>query len=112
VVSGTPVRRPGASARARRRRAAVRAERASTTSWSSVCGWRRATSWGSRSPIGEAEQHLFGVSLLNDWSARDIQPWEYQPLGPFLAKNFATTLALDRQLGGAGAVPLRAAAPH
>jgi fumarylacetoacetase len=46
-------------------------------------------------PIGiaEAEQHLFGVSLLNDWSARDLQAWEYQPLGPFLAKNFATTLS-------------------
>src|SRR5438128_4993246 len=43
--------------------------------------------------IGEAEQHLFGVTLLNDWSARDVQAWEYQPLGPFLAKNFATTLS-------------------
>ncbi len=41
----------------------------------------------------EAEQHLFGVTLLNDWSARDLQAWEYQPLGPFLAKNFATTLS-------------------
>ncbi|MEH0167587.1 fumarylacetoacetase [Roseateles microcysteis] len=46
-------------------------------------------------PIGieKAEQHLFGLSLLNDWSARDIQPWEYQPLGPFLAKNFGTTIS-------------------
>jgi len=44
-------------------------------------------------PIAEAEQHLFGVTLLNDWSARDIQAWEYQPLGPFLAKSFATTLS-------------------
>ncbi|MBT2304683.1 fumarylacetoacetase [Variovorax paradoxus] len=43
--------------------------------------------------IGEAEAHLFGVTLLNDWSARDIQAWEYQPLGPFLSKNFATTLS-------------------
>ncbi len=43
--------------------------------------------------IGEAESHLFGVTLLNDWSARDIQAWEYQPLGPFLAKNFASTLS-------------------
>ena len=43
--------------------------------------------------IGEAEDHLFGVCLLNDWSARDLQAWEYQPLGPFLAKNFATTLS-------------------
>src|SRR5258705_12075115 len=43
--------------------------------------------------IGEAEQHLFGVCLLNDWSARDVQAWEYQPLGPFLEKNFATTVS-------------------
>jgi fumarylacetoacetase len=43
--------------------------------------------------IGDAEDHLFGVCLLNDWSARDLQAWEYQPLGPFLAKNFATTLS-------------------
>jgi fumarylacetoacetase len=44
-------------------------------------------------PINEAEQHAFGFCLVNDWSARDIQAWEYQPLGPFLAKNFATTIS-------------------
>jgi len=44
-------------------------------------------------PIHEAEQHLFGLCLVNDWSARDVQTWEYQPLGPFLAKNFATTIS-------------------
>jgi fumarylacetoacetase len=43
--------------------------------------------------ISEAEKHVFGVLLLNDWSARDIQAWEYQPLGPFLAKSFATTVS-------------------
>ncbi|MDB6161910.1 MAG: fumarylacetoacetase [Gammaproteobacteria bacterium] len=43
--------------------------------------------------IDRAEQHVFGLCLLNDWSARDVQAWEYQPLGPFLAKNFATTLS-------------------
>jgi len=43
--------------------------------------------------IAEAEQHIFGLCLVNDWSARDIQSWEYQPLGPFLAKNFATTIS-------------------
>lgn len=43
--------------------------------------------------IGDAEDHVFGVCLLNDWSARDIQSWEYQPLGPFLSKNFATTIS-------------------
>jgi fumarylacetoacetase len=44
-------------------------------------------------PISEAESHIFGMCLVNDWSARDIQAWEYQPLGPFLAKNFATTIS-------------------
>jgi fumarylacetoacetase len=44
-------------------------------------------------PIAEAREHLFGLCLVNDWSARDIQSWEYQPLGPFLAKSFATSVA-------------------
>ncbi len=48
---------------------------------------------GDAVPITEAEQHVFGICLLNDWSARDLQAWEYQPLGPFLAKNFATTIS-------------------
>jgi fumarylacetoacetase len=48
---------------------------------------------GEPIPIEAAEAHFFGVCLLNDWSARDLQKWEYQPLGPFLAKNFATTLS-------------------
>jgi fumarylacetoacetase len=48
---------------------------------------------GESIPIGEAEDHIFGVCLLNDWSARDIQAWEYQPLGPFLSKSFATSLS-------------------
>jgi fumarylacetoacetase len=43
--------------------------------------------------VGDASRHLFGICLLNDWSARDVQAWEYQPLGPFLAKNFATTIS-------------------
>src|SRR5690606_38083886 len=48
---------------------------------------------GEPIPIDQADAHVFGLCLLNDWSARDIQAWEYQPLGPFLAKNFATTLS-------------------
>ncbi|MFG1466635.1 fumarylacetoacetase [Xanthobacter sp. DSM 24535] len=48
---------------------------------------------GEPIPIGAAGSHIAGFCLLNDWSARDIQSWEYQPLGPFLAKNFATTLS-------------------
>jgi fumarylacetoacetase len=48
---------------------------------------------GRKIAVKEALDHVFGVVLLNDWSARDIQAWEYQPLGPFLAKSFATTLS-------------------
>jgi fumarylacetoacetase len=48
---------------------------------------------GEPIPISEAREHIFGLCLVNDWSARDIQAWEYQPLGPFLAKSFLTTLS-------------------
>jgi fumarylacetoacetase len=48
---------------------------------------------GENIPVGEAEEYIFGMVLLNDWSARDIQKWEYVPLGPFLAKNFATSIS-------------------
>jgi fumarylacetoacetase len=60
---------------------------------------------GEPIPIAEAEQHIFGLCLVNDWSARDIQSWEYQPLGPFLAKSFATTIS-------PWVVPLEALAPY
>jgi len=50
-------------------------------------------SLGSPIPIEVAEAHIFGLCLVNDWSARDIQKWEYQPLGPFLSKSFATTVS-------------------
>lgn len=53
----------------------------------------RGNAPGDRIDVSEAEAHVFGLCLLNDWSARDIQAWEYQPLGPFLAKNFATTIS-------------------
>ena len=48
---------------------------------------------GEPVPVAKASKHIFGFCLLNDWSARDIQAWEYQPLGPFLGKNFATTVS-------------------
>ncbi len=48
---------------------------------------------GKTISINEAEEHIFGICLVNDWSARDIQSWEYQPLGPFLSKSFATSLS-------------------
>ncbi len=53
----------------------------------------QANDLGQPLSMEEAEEHIFGLCLLNDWSARDIQAWEYQPLGPFLAKNFATTIS-------------------
>jgi len=56
-------------------------------------------------PIDQAEQHLFGITLLNDWSARDIQSWEYQPLGPFLGKSFSTTIS-------PWVIPMAALAPY
>jgi fumarylacetoacetase len=56
-------------------------------------------------PITQAEQHIFGLCLVNDWSARDVQSWEYQPLGPFLAKNFATTIS-------PWIIPMEALAPY
>jgi len=55
-------------------------------------------------PLAESERHIFGICLLNDWSARDLQAWEYQPLGPFLSKSFATTIS-------PWIVPLEALAP-
>jgi fumarylacetoacetase len=53
----------------------------------------RGNALGSPIPIAEVEDHVAGLCLLNDWSARDLQAWEYQPLGPFLAKNFHTTVS-------------------
>lgn len=57
--------------------------------------------WGQPVPIDAVEDHVFGVALCNDWSARDIQAWEYVPLGPFLGKSFATSI-------GAWITPLEA----
>ena len=61
---------------------------------------------GEPVPIERALDHVFGMVLVNDWSARDIQAWEYQPLGPFLGKSFATSVGhwvvpLDRSPTGA-----------
>ena len=53
----------------------------------------RGNDLGQPIPIGEAGEHIAGYCLLNDWSARDLQAWEYQPLGPFLAKNFLTSVS-------------------
>ncbi|HSY04591.1 MAG TPA: fumarylacetoacetase [Steroidobacteraceae bacterium] len=53
----------------------------------------RGNARGDRVSLAQAERHVFGLCLLNDWSARDVQAFEYQPLGPFLGKNFATTIS-------------------
>lgn len=65
----------------------------------------RGNAPGQSIPITRAEEHVFGLCLVNDWSARDIQSWEYQPLGPFLAKSFATTIS-------PWIVPMEALAPY
>jgi fumarylacetoacetase len=60
---------------------------------------------GERITVDRAEEHIFGLVLVNDWSARDIQAWEYRPLGPFLGKSFATSIS-------PWVVPLQALAPY
>ena len=94
VVSGTPFKRPVGQTKAPD--AAVPTVKASARmdielEMGIFVGQSNAL--GEPVSIGEAEDHVFGLCLLNDWSARDIQPWEYQPLGPFLSKNFASTLS-------------------
>jgi fumarylacetoacetase len=70
----------------------------------------RGNDFGTPIPVGEAPEHVAGFCLLNDWSARDIQAWEYQPLGPFLAKNFLTSVSPWIVTSGALA-PFRKAMP-
>jgi fumarylacetoacetase len=93
VVSGTEVRRP--SGQLQEGTAAPEFAASRQMDYESELGFfvGRGNALGAPIPIAEAEDHLFGVCLLNDWSARDIQRWEYQPLGPFLAKSFATTIS-------------------
>lgn len=94
VVSGTPIRRPWGQRKGPDDAQPVFAPSQRVDLELELGLWvAQGNELGSPIPIAEAEQHLFGVSLLNDWSARDIQPWEYQPLGPFLAKSFATTVS-------------------
>ena len=94
VVSGTPVRRPmgqyrGADSSTPVYGACLRLDYELELGF--VVG--PGNDQGSAIPLAQAEAHLFGVCLLNDWSARDIQGWEMAPLGPFLGKNFATSLS-------------------
>ncbi|MDB5071020.1 MAG: fumarylacetoacetase [Candidatus Eremiobacteraeota bacterium] len=94
VVSGTPVRRPHGQ---RKAPDAALPEFAPSTMLDVELemGWVAggASSHGEPVPANAVRDHVFGYVLLNDWSARDIQAWEYQPLGPFLAKSFATSIS-------------------
>jgi fumarylacetoacetase len=94
VASGTPIRRPMGQTRAEG--AAVPSFGPSgRLDYELEVGLFVGTGnrLGEAVPLDEAEQRAFGLCLVNDWSARDVQAWEYQPLGPFLAKNFATTVS-------------------
>ena len=93
-VSGEQVRRPMGQLKAPDAAAPVLAP-CKRLDYELELGWfiGQGNAQGEPIAIGEAEAHLFGVALFNDWSARDIQGWEYQPLGPFLSKNFASTLS-------------------
>jgi fumarylacetoacetase len=94
VVSGTPVRRPHGQVKA----ADAAAPSFGPTAMLDVeleMGWVAGPGsvHGEPIPPDAVREHVFGYVLLNDWSARDIQAWEYQPLGPFLAKSFATSIS-------------------
>jgi len=94
VVSGTPVRRPLGQTRPPDAETPTYGP-TRMLDYESELGLfvGRGNELGSVVPLADAEGHVFGYCLVNDWSARDIQTWEYQPLGPFLAKNFATTVS-------------------
>jgi fumarylacetoacetase len=94
VPSGTPVRRPrGQIKQSESDQPVYAASRALDYECEMGCFVGQGNPLGVAVPIDNAEEHLFGLCLVNDWSARDIQTWEYQPLGPFLAKSFATTIS-------------------
>jgi len=94
VVSGTPVRRPWGQIKPPDADHPVyAATRALDYEAEMGCFVGPGNEQGETVPLDRAEEHLFGLSLVNDWSARDIQTWEYQPLGPFLAKSFSTTIS-------------------
>jgi len=93
VPTGTPVRRP--SGQTRDGEADPKLGPTKALDYELELGFfvSAGNSLGETIPIREAEDHIFGICLVNDWSARDIQAWEYQPLGPFLAKSFATSVS-------------------
>jgi fumarylacetoacetase len=94
VVSGTPVHRPLGQTRSGEA-SEPQFGPSRMLDYEAELGFfvGRGNDLGKTIPIRDADDHIFGYCLVNDWSARDIQSWEYQPLGPFLAKNFATTVS-------------------
>src|SRR3954451_19194589 len=94
VVSGTDVRRPSGQTKAPDAAAPTFGPTKSLDYELEMAFLIGAgNSLGQPVPIDRASDHIFGLILMNDWSARDIQAWEYQPLGPFLAKNFCTSIS-------------------
>ncbi len=93
-VSGAPVRRPSGQRKAPDADAPIFGPAQRLDLELELGVWiGQGNDLGAPIAIGEAGQHIAGLCLLNDWSARDLQAWEYQPLGPFLAKNFMTTIS-------------------
>jgi fumarylacetoacetase len=95
VPSGTPIRRPSGQQAPAEEGGSPTFGACRMLDYELEMGFvvGRGNEMGETIPLAEAEDHIFGLCLVNDWSARDIQKWEYQPLGPFLAKNFATTVS-------------------
>jgi fumarylacetoacetase len=94
VISGTPVRRPCGQLRSGELAEPLLAPTRRLDYELELAAYVGAgNALGAPVPIEDAEAQVFGLCLLNDWSARDVQAWEYQPLGPFLAKNFATSVS-------------------
>ena len=94
VVSGTPFRRPvGQTRDDAEQPPQLRASRRLDYEMEVGVFIARGNEMGDPIHMHEAEENVFGLTLVNDWSARDIQTWEYQPLGPFLSKSFATTVS-------------------
>jgi fumarylacetoacetase len=94
VISGTGIRRPSGQTKPPQASAPNFGPTSQLDYELEVAAYIGAGSpLGEPIPISSADQHILGLSLLNDWSARDIQSWEYQPLGPFLGKSFATSIS-------------------
>lgn len=105
VISGTDIRRPCGQTKAADAEPVYGPTRALDYELEVGIFIGTGNALGHCISIADAEQHAFGLCLVNDWSARDMQSWEYQPLGPFLAKNFATSIS-------PWIVPLEALAPY